>query len=67
MFQDSSDGIGEYTTTVTGFINKRINDVIPTVTVHTYPNQKSWIASNICTELKSRAATFKELDSNPDA
>ena len=35
MFQDSSDDIEEYTTSVTGFINKCIDDVVPTVTVRT--------------------------------
>ena len=38
MFRDSSDGIEEYPTSVTGFINKCIGDVVPTVTVRTYPN-----------------------------
>ena len=62
--RDSSNGIDEYTTcqSVIGFINKCINDVIPT-----YPNQKPWITGNICIELKARAATFKKLDSNPYA
>ena len=67
MFWDSSDGIEEYTTSVTGFINRCMEDVVPTVTVRTYPNQKSWITGNICTELKGRAATFKERNSNPEA
>jgi hypothetical protein len=62
----SSNGIEEYTTSVTGFINKCIDDVIPTVTVHPYPNQKPWITDNIHTELKGRAAAFKERDSNPE-
>ena len=57
MFQDSSNGIEEYTTSVIGFINKCI---VPTVTVRTYPNQKSWITGSIRTELKARAAAFKE-------
>ena len=35
VFRDSSDGIEEYTTSVTGFINKCIKDVVPTVTVRT--------------------------------
>ena len=56
MFRDSSNGTEEYTTSVTGFINKCINDVLPTVTVCTFPNQKPWITGNICTELKYRAA-----------
>jgi hypothetical protein len=64
MFRDSSNGIEEYTTSVIGFINKCIDDVIPTVTIRTYPNQKPWITGNIRIELKVRAAAFKE---HPDA
>ena len=52
MVRDSSDGIDEYATSVTGFINKCIDDVFPTVTVRTYLNQKPWITGNIRTELK---------------
>jgi hypothetical protein len=55
MFWDSSNGIEVYTTTVTGFINKCINNVVSTVTVRAYPNQKP------C------AAAFKEQETNPDA
>ena len=65
MFRDSSDGIEEYTTTDIGFINKCIDDVVPTVTIRTYPNQKPWITGNIHTELKARAAAFKELIRTP--
>ena len=64
MFWDSSGGIEEYTTSVTSFINKCINDVVPTVTICTYPNQKPWITGNIRTELNGRAAAFKVQDSN---
>ena len=67
MFRDSSDGIEEYTTSITGFINKCIEDIVPTVIVRTYPNQKPWITGNIRTELTGRAAAFKVRDSNPEA
>jgi hypothetical protein len=67
MFWDSSNCIEEYTTSVISFINKCIDNVVPTVTVHTYPNQKPWITGNICIKLKARAAAFKERDTNPDA
>ena len=71
MFWDSTDSIEEYTISVTGFINKCIEecieDVIPTVTVRSYPNQKPWITGNIRIELKGRAASFKERDSNLEA
>ena len=60
IFRDSSNGIEEYTTSVIGFINKCIDDVVPTVTAHTYPNQKPWITGIIHIELKARAAAFKE-------
>jgi hypothetical protein len=66
MFSDSSDGIEEYTTSVIGFINKCIGDIVPRVTVRIYPNQKPWITDNIHTELKDRAAAFKKQNSNPE-
>ena len=62
MLQESSDGIEEYTTSVIGFINKCIDDVVSTVTVCTYPNQKLWITGNILTELKAKAGAFKKQD-----
>ena len=37
------------------------------MTVRTYPNQRPWTTGNIHTELKGRAATFKEWHSNPEA
>ena len=67
MFRDSFECIEEYTISFTGFISKCIDGVVPIVTLRTYPNQKPWITGNICTELKSRAAAFKEWDSNPDS
>jgi hypothetical protein len=63
--------IEEYSTSVTGFINKCIQDVVQTVTVRTYPNQKSWITGNIRTELRvelplSRSGTLtQKLIRNP--
>ena len=49
MIRDSSDGIEEYPTSVIDFINNCIDDVVPTVTVRTYPSQKPWIRGNIRT------------------
>ena len=67
MFRDSSDGIEEYTTSFTGFINKCIKDIVPTVNACTYPKQKPWNTGNIRNDLKSRATAFKERNSNPEA
>jgi hypothetical protein len=67
MFRDLSNGIEEYTTSFIGFIDKCIDDVVPTVTVRTYPNQKQWITGKIHNELMARAAAFKERETNPEA
>ena len=56
MFQDSSNGIQEYTPSVNG-----------TVTVRTFSSQKQWITGNIRIKLKARATTFKERETNPGA
>ena len=58
MFRDSFDGIEEYTASVIGFINVCIDDVVPTVTVRTYPNQKPWITGNIRKKLSGRGFAF---------
>ena len=52
------------TTHVTGFIDKYTEDVVPTVTVRTFPNHQPWTTGNIRTKLKDRAAEFKERDTN---
>ena len=66
MLRDSSNVIEVYAPSVTGFINKCIDVVFLTVTLRTFPNLKPSITGNIRTELKARAATFKERDTNPD-
>jgi hypothetical protein len=53
MSLDSSDGIEKFTTSVAGLINKCIDNIVLTVTIHTYPNQKPWITGKIHTELKA--------------
>ena len=67
MVWDSSDSIEKYTTSIPGFIDKCIDDFVPTEIVHTYSNQEPWITGNIRTELMIGAAAIKEWDTNPDA
>ena len=40
------------------FIRKCIGDVIPTVTIKTYPNQKPWIDGGSRAKLKARTTVF---------
>ena len=54
----SENNIDIYTDMVTEFIRKCIVDVIPTVTIKTYPNQKPWIDGSIRTKLKARTTAF---------
>ena len=39
----SDNNIDVYTDMVTEFIRKCMGDIVPTVTIKSYPNQKPWI------------------------
>ncbi|XP_045079319.1 lipoma-preferred partner [Coregonus clupeaformis] len=67
MFSDSAANIDELTTSVTGFIRTCIGDVVPTVKVRCFPNQKSWINTEFGTKLKDRASTHRAIADNPKA
>jgi hypothetical protein len=60
MFRVASvTNIDEYTDTVNEFIRKCIGDVVPKVTIKTYPNPpKMWIDGSIIPKLKARTITF---------
>ncbi len=48
MFRAASeDDIEAYSDTVTCFIRKCIDDVVPTKTIWIYPNQKPWINTDV--------------------
>ncbi len=55
----SNDDIEAYSDTVTCFIRKCIEDVVPTKTIHIYPNQKPWINSDVRAVLSARTSVFK--------
>ncbi len=60
MFQAvSDDDIEAYSDTVTCFIRKCIEDVVPTKTIRIYPNQKPWINSGVRSALSARTSAFK--------
>ncbi len=60
MFRAASDDdIEEYSDSVTCFIRKCIEDVIPTKTISIYPNQKPWINSDVRSALSARTSAFK--------
>jgi hypothetical protein len=52
MFRVASEKIIDtYTDTVNEFIRKCIGDVVPTVTIKAYPNQKPWIERSFRSKL----------------
>ncbi len=60
MFRAASDDdIEAFSDTVTCFIRKCIEDVVPTKTIRIYPNQKAWINSDVRSALSARTSAFK--------
>ncbi len=55
----SEDDIDAYSDTVTCFIRKCIDDVVPTKTIRIYPNQKPWINSDVRSALSARTSAYK--------
>ncbi|CDQ85446.1 unnamed protein product [Oncorhynchus mykiss] len=59
MFRIASDNnIDVYADLVSEFISKCIGDVVPTMTVKTFPNQNPWIDGNIRAKLKALTTAF---------
>ena len=59
MFRVASDNnIDVCADSVSMFIRKCIGDVVPTVTIKTFPNQKLWIDGSIRAKLKARTTAF---------
>ncbi len=60
MFRAASDDdIEAYSDSVTCFIRKCVEDVVPTKTIRIYPNQKPWINSDVRAALSARTSAFK--------
>ncbi len=59
MFRAASDDDIEYSDTVTCFIRKGVEDVVPTKTICIYPNQKPWINNDVRSALSARTSAFK--------
>ncbi len=60
----SDDHIEAYSDTVTCFIRKYIEDIVPTKTIRIYPNQKPWINSDVRSALLTRKSAVKSGNSD---
>jgi hypothetical protein len=59
MFQIAPDNkIDVYADSVSEFMSKCIGDVLPSVTIKTFSNQKPWIDGNIHAKLKARTTAL---------
>ena len=54
----SDNNIDVYADSVSKFISKCIDDVVPTVTIKIFPNQKPWIDGSILAKLKAQTNAF---------
>ncbi|KAK3528739.1 hypothetical protein QTP70_011205 [Hemibagrus guttatus] len=57
-----SMNLEEYTTSVTSYIGKCIDDVTVFKTITTRSNQKRWMTAEVCDLLKSRDSAFRAGD-----
>ncbi|KAI4879014.1 hypothetical protein NFI96_008915 [Prochilodus magdalenae] len=58
----TTTGLEEYTSSVTSYIGKCIDDVTVSKTITTRPNQKPWMTAEVRALLKARDSAFKEGD-----
>ena len=63
MFQVASENnIEVYADSVSEFIRKYVGDVIPTMSIKTYPNQESWIDGGIRAKLKAQTTALETME-----
>ncbi|KAI3373371.1 hypothetical protein L3Q82_006667 [Scortum barcoo] len=60
VFKDTD--INTYTDAVIGYIGKCIDDVVPRITVRTFPNQKPWVNGEVRAKLKARTDAYNSGD-----
>ncbi|KAI3375634.1 hypothetical protein L3Q82_003953 [Scortum barcoo] len=54
--------VNTYTDAVIGYIGKCIDDVVPRITVQTFPNQKPWVNGEVRAKLKARTDAYNSGD-----
>ncbi|KAI3376378.1 hypothetical protein L3Q82_016860 [Scortum barcoo] len=59
---EATQNINTYTDAVIGYIGKCIDDVVPRITVRTFPNQKPWVNGEVRAKLKARTDAYNSGD-----
>ena len=58
MFRESSDDVSEFAEVVGSYIHLLINDIIPSVKIKVFPNQKPWVDGTVRAALSARTAAY---------
>ena len=59
ILEESSVSIQNYAEYVTGYISTCVDNIVPTIQVKKFPNQKPWINSRVQRMLRARSTAFK--------
>lgn len=60
MFRNAGDNnVSEFADTVTLFISRCTDDIVPKKTIRIFPNEKPWINSEVQAALHARNAAFR--------
>lgn len=57
--EDSSVSVQDYAEYVTGYIRTCVNNIVPTIRVRRFPNQKPWINPQVRNTLRAHSMAFK--------
>ncbi|KAK2905565.1 hypothetical protein Q8A73_009508 [Channa argus] len=57
--EDSSNSVQDYAEYVTGYISTCVDNIVPTIQISKFPNQKPWINSQVRHMLRARSLAFR--------
>ncbi|KAK2921577.1 hypothetical protein Q8A73_001062 [Channa argus] len=57
--EDSSISVQDYAEYVTGYISTCVDNIVPTILIRKFPNQKPWINSQVRQMLRTRSLAFR--------
>lgn len=60
--EDASVSIDDYADYVSGYISTCVENIVPTIQVRKFPNQKPWVNREVLQLLRARSAAFRSGD-----
>ncbi|KAI4875037.1 hypothetical protein NFI96_007081 [Prochilodus magdalenae] len=63
MFRDAAGtDTNEYTDSITSYVSKCTDDIVPKINVRTFPNQKPWINTEVRAKLRAQTTAYNTGD-----